>query len=161
MSQPTLPGHVPHLGAARPAGLLPRAASRGAQTGPRSPQNTDDVASSTAPGRRDPSAGPVSDRREANYGRALPTGGLARPVRGGGDPDAGLKQPGLLRESGLVNLRVTASAEQMSADELLSELSHGGFVPGLQHEEVEGQEDDEPLLYSFLTAVETVCWKPV
>ncbi len=79
----------------------------------------------------------------------------------GGDPDAGLKQPGLLREAGFVNLRVTASAEQATGDDLLAGLSHGGFVPGLEREESEGEEVEEPLVYSFITAVETVCWKPV
>lgn len=79
----------------------------------------------------------------------------------GGDPDAGLKQPSMLRDAGFVNLRVTSSTEQKSDEELLAELSVEGFVPGLEMVEPEQAEDEQPVVLSFMTVVETVCWKPV
>lgn len=77
----------------------------------------------------------------------------------GGDPDAGVRQPTLLREAGFVNLRVTSSTEQSSDDDLLAELTKAGFV--LPDDEASEPLDDEsPPVFSFVTAVETVCWKP-
>lgn len=78
----------------------------------------------------------------------------------GGDPDAGLKQPELLREAGYVNVRVTSSTEQKSGEALLEELSRDGFVPA---GDMPGPEDEDAALwslFSFVTAVESVCWKP-
>ena len=75
----------------------------------------------------------------------------------GGDPDVGLRQPELMCAAGLVNVRVTSSTEQMTDDELLRELSRGGFVPLAEAEEA----DEATTAISFLTVVETVGWKPI
>ncbi len=77
----------------------------------------------------------------------------------GGDPDAGLKQPSLLREAGFVNLRVTSSTEQKSDEDLLIELAVDGFVPMEQDAESGIEMDETPVVHSIVTAVETVCWK--
>ena len=74
----------------------------------------------------------------------------------GGDPDVGLRQPGLMRIAGLVNVRVTSSTDQKSDDELLGELSRGGFVPLTEPEEAE----DVETVISFVAVVETVGWRP-
>lgn len=78
----------------------------------------------------------------------------------GGDPDAGLRQPVLLREAGYVNLQMTSSTEQKTDDELLVELAAGGFLPLDRDAETGIEEDESPVSYIFVTAVETVCWKP-
>ncbi len=81
----------------------------------------------------------------------------------GGDPDMGLRQMSLLREAGYVNLRVTSGTEQSTDDELLAELTAGGFVPRIDDSEESdpaSDVDEAPVVFSFLTVVETVCWKP-
>ncbi|MDA0677312.1 MAG: class I SAM-dependent methyltransferase [Chloroflexi bacterium] len=74
----------------------------------------------------------------------------------GGDPDVGLRQPNLLRSHGFVNVRVTSSTEQQTEDELLAALSREGFVPA---DDGEGVDDSGPVI-SFVTVIESVCWKP-
>lgn len=74
----------------------------------------------------------------------------------GGDPEVGLRQPGLMRVAGLVNVRVTSATEQTTDDELLSELTRGGFVPLTEPDEAE----DGEIVISFVTVVETVGWRP-
>ncbi len=79
----------------------------------------------------------------------------------GGDPDAGLKQPTLLRDAGLINLRVTSSTEQATEDDLLSELTKGGFISPRDESDSASEDEENPQVLSFVTAIETVCWKPV
>jgi SAM-dependent methyltransferase len=74
----------------------------------------------------------------------------------GGDPDFGLRQPQVLRNGGFVNVRVTSSTEQQTEDELLAALSREGFVPA---DDGEHAEDSGPVI-SFVTVIESVCWKP-
>ena len=76
----------------------------------------------------------------------------------GGDPDLGKRQPSLLREAGFINLRVTSSSDHRTGDDLLVELSRDGFVP-LSENSFDPEEERETV-YSFMTVVETVCWKP-
>lgn len=78
----------------------------------------------------------------------------------GGDPDAGLKQVSLLRETGFVNLRVTSSTEQKSDDELLIGLAAAGLMPLDRGVEEELDMDEGPPVHCFVTAIETVGWKP-
>ncbi len=76
----------------------------------------------------------------------------------GGDPDIGLRQPSLLRDAGFVNMRVSSSTEQKSDEELLTELTAGGFVPHVA--EADLPDEDAGVEFSFVTVIETVCWKP-
>jgi SAM-dependent methyltransferase len=84
----------------------------------------------------------------------------------GGDPDFGLRQPGLMRAAGLINLRVTTSTDQALEEDLLEELEARGLVrrPEPQRaldEEGPEVEDSRPTgLFSAVIAVETVGWKP-
>lgn len=75
----------------------------------------------------------------------------------GGDPDVGLRQPVLLRSGGFVNVRVTSSTEQQTDDEMLAVLSREGFVPA---DDDDGEQDGGQVI-SFITVVDSVCWKPV
>lgn len=79
----------------------------------------------------------------------------------GGDPDAGLRQPALLRQAGFANLKVTSSTEQASEDDLFAELSKAGFLLDEDHQADDDHLEEAPAIIAFETVVETVCWKPV
>jgi hypothetical protein len=82
----------------------------------------------------------------------------------GGDPDFGLRQPSLMRDAGFINLRVTTSADQMSADELLAAFwpQENAEAAGVSEEQMEdlNEETRGSGLFSAVIAVETVGWKP-
>lgn len=77
----------------------------------------------------------------------------------GGDPEVGLRQPGLFRSTGFVNVRVTSSTRQRSDDDLLAELSRGGFVQSNETEPISIDEETDAVI-AFETVVETVGWRP-
>jgi SAM-dependent methyltransferase len=77
----------------------------------------------------------------------------------GGDPDFGLRQPQQVRAAGFVNVRVSSSTEQRTDDELLMELSKGGFM-SMNEEDPAMDQEEEAVVISFVTVVQSVAWKP-